>query len=125
MTITTNPLSSQGKYINTIVSKCRKKKGFLPDLNPQIYGLSMYTSTSGVYTIVNIVGNNFFPYGTTMVDFGSYRNISVNFYSSLNISFVIPIIAPPGVYIIKATSNTNQNFNPFLLYSNPVTYTLI
>lgn len=120
-----NPFDSQGKYINTLVSKCRKFKGFLPNLTPQIYGLSMYTSTSGVYTIVNIVGNNFFPYGTTSVDFGPYRNISVNFFSSLNISFVIPISAPPGVYTIKVTGNTNQNFNPFLLYSNPETYTLI
>ena len=122
---TTNPIADE---LSPIVRKIIKTpKGFLPNINPIINSLSTYTSKVGVYTVVYITGSNFFPFGTTSVKFGPYINIPVTYYSSFNISFVLPITSnniTSGNYIIQVTSINNSKLFPNILYSNKVTYTL-
>jgi len=102
---------------------CRKYVYNYPNFTPQILGLSTYTSVSGRYTKVKISGYNF-SCGTTIgysvVNFGQYQNIPVVFYSSDNISFVIPTIAIPGTYNVQVVNL----LYPTSTYSNMVTYTL-
>ena len=104
-------------------------KGFLPNINPIIYGLSTYTSQITTYTVVYISGANFFPFGTTTVTFGPLSNIPVTYYSSYNISFTLPqttrSILALGTYSVQVTSVNNMtNLFPSTVYSNTVLYTL-
>jgi hypothetical protein len=109
-------------------SKCRKYSGFYPNIKPIVYSFSTYTSVKNVYTLVNIVGENFFPNGTTAVNFGPYTNLPVIYNGSFNISFVVPSFSSstsvPITYDVYVTTTTNSNFNPFLLYSTPTSYTI-
>lgn len=112
--------------------KCRKYKGFLPSFTPEINSLSTYTSKAGLYKTVFINGLNFLPSGTTYVNFGPFTNLQVSYYSSFNISFVIPLKANVGTYKIVVVNVYNGNFSPrvnitgagVLNYSNSVQYTL-
>ena len=117
----------------TIVKKnCKLAKGFLPSFTPEIYSLSVDNSIAGEYSFVTITGNNFLPNGTTYVNFGSYQNISVSYYGSNNIAFVVPPNATAGYYNIVVVNNYTSNFgsrinnfyNTNLNYSNSVSYTL-
>jgi len=110
-------------FINTTQDTCRKYKGFLPNANPIINSISNISSSVGIYTIVYIRGNNFTPYSTS-VNFGFYKNLPILFYSSFYIYFVVPINAPIGNYNLQVTNNNNSNYNPGLLYSNIVNYTI-
>ena len=115
-----------------IAKKCKLSQGFLPSFTPEIYNISKNTSTSGTYSVVFIIGKNFLPNGTTYVNFGSYQNIPVSYFSSFNISFVIPVNAIIGSYNIVVVNNYTSNFgshinnfyNSNLNYSNSETYTL-
>jgi hypothetical protein len=118
----------------TIAKKCKLSQGFLPSFTPEIYNISKNTSVAGTYSVVFIVGKNFLPNGTTYVNFGNnYQNISVSYFSSYNISFVVPTNAIIGSYDIVVVNNYNSNFssntnnfyNSNLNYSNSETYTLI
>jgi hypothetical protein len=104
---------------------CRKSSSILPDIKPVIQNLSVTSSAVGVYTVVYIYGFNFAntgsTIGTSVVNFGSYTNLPVSFYSSQEISFIVPsIIAPIGNYSINVT---NLNY-PISLTSNSVSYTI-
>ena len=119
-TLTTSPI------VKRII---QNPKGFLPNINPIINGLSAYTSQIDVYTVVYISGLNFFPFGTTTVTFGPLSNIPVTYYSSYNISFILPqttrSILRVGTYSVQVTSiNNSTNLFPSTLYSNKVLYTL-
>lgn len=123
---TTNPIADE---LSPIVRKIIKTpKGFLPNINPIIYSLSTYSSKITAYTVVYITGSNFFPFGTTTVTFGPCTNLPITYYSSFNISFVLPITSnfsiTPGNYVIQVTSVNNRNLFPNIVYSNKVTYTL-
>ena len=115
-----------------IAKKCKLSQGFLPSFTPEIYSISKITSAAGAYSVVFIIGKNFLPNGTTYVNFGGYQNISVSYYSSNNISFVVPINAIIGPYDIIVVNNYSSNFsaninnfyNNNLNYSNSETYTL-
>jgi hypothetical protein len=115
-----------------IAKKCKLSQGFLPSFTPEIYNISKNTSTAGAYSVVFIVGKNFLPNGTTYVNFGTYQNISVSYFSSNNISFVVPANAIIGSYNIIVVNNYSSNFsaninnfyNSNLNYSNSETYTL-
>jgi hypothetical protein len=115
-----------------IAKKCKLSQGFLPSFTPEIYNISKNTSTAGAYSVVFIVGKNFLPNGTTYVNFGIYQNISVSYFSSNNISFVVPANAIIGSYNIIVVNNYSSNFsaninnfyNSNLNYSNSETYTL-
>jgi len=127
---TTNPLTDG---VSQVVKKCRVNKGFLPNINPIIYSLSTYTSNINDYTVIYITGENFFPFGTSYVKFGSLENLQVTYYSSLNISFSIPLsvfqtnnkLIRAGTYDVQVvTTNNSTNLFPTILYSNKVSYTL-
>ena len=116
-------LQSSLKFTVPSSAPCRKYSYYYPNYTPEIMGLSIYSSAAGAYTQVNISGNNF-SYGTqigySVVNFGTYQNIPVTFYGSNNISFIVPIIAPPGVYNIQVVNIWHPTSN----YSNILTYTL-
>ena len=97
---------------STIMKKCKLAKGFLPSFTPAIYNLTVYTSLAGAYSFVGITGTNFLPNGTTTVNFGTYKNIPVSYFSSFNISFVVPLNAPIGNYNVVVINTYNSNYSP-------------
>ena len=97
---------------STIKKKCKLAKGFLQSFTPAIYNLSVDTSLAGAYSFVGITGTNFLPNGTTTVNFGTYKNIPVSYFSSFNISFVVPLNAPIGNYNVVVINTYNSNYSP-------------
>lgn len=92
-----------------------------PDTSPIIYSLTPEESILSNYTICYINGKNFSKSnttGNTTVTFGDIKNIPVTFYSSLNISFVVPNNLFYGVYNVQVVNN---NY-PTSLYSNILEY---
>ena len=120
--------------INMYVTQvtCRLYSPVLPSFSPSINNLTVTTSVSGQYSLVYINGVSFFPNAITYVNFGSYTNIPITFYSSFNISFVVPLNAAAGNYNVVVANTYNGQFSPSVKhtysgvvnYSNPVTYTL-
>jgi hypothetical protein len=130
-----------GNYIsNTLLnntrdrSSCRRYKSVYPSFTPTINSLSVTSSVAGVYSNVMINGSNFLPpcYGTTYVNFGSFKNLPILFYSAFNLSFVVPLNAVPGNYNVQVVNIYNGNFSPSVNQSYPgipnlsnsITYTL-
>ena len=109
---------------NINVNKGRTYKGFYPNVNPLIYNLSSDTSVHGTYSLVYITGNNFLFDGSVRVNFGSFTNLPITFYGSTNISFIVPLDAPPGTYEVRVTSVDYTQVTPAIIYSNYVNYTL-
>jgi hypothetical protein len=119
---------------NITGTNCRLSKSFYPSFSPTISTLSVTTSVHGNYSLVYILGSNFLPpcYGTTYVNFGSFTNLPITFYSPFNISFVVPLNAPPGIYNVFVVNVYNSNFSPAVNqsypgnpnYSNTITYTV-
>jgi len=113
-------------------NKCFQKKPTVPSFVPTINNLSVYNSSPGAYSLVNINGGNFLPqcYGNTFVNFGPYKSLPITFYSSFNISFVVPENASIGFYNVTVVNVYNSNFSPAinqtypgtLTYSNSITY---
>lgn len=116
-------------------SDCRKVKPFYPSFAPTINSLSVTSSGSGVYSNVMINGSNFLPpsYGSTYVNFGPYKNLSITFYSTSAVSFIVPLNAVPGIYTVQVVNIYNGNFSPSVNqsypgipnFSNSITYTLV
>jgi hypothetical protein len=129
------PVDANGNYI--IPKNIRKKRyeNFYPSFNPVINDLSVNTSTAGLYSVVYIDGSNFFPpsNGITYVNFGNFTNLPITFYSSFNISFVVPLNATAGNYNVTVVNIYNGNFSQQVNtsypgipnYSNSLVYTLI
>lgn len=109
--------------INTQQNKCRKYKGFLPNITPIILSLSSYISAPGLYALVYISGQNFTPYNIS-VTFGTIQNIPIVYYSSFSISFVVPLNLSEGNYLVQVVENNANNLFPGLLYSNTLQYTI-
>ena len=125
---------SQGS-INKIAStrKCRKyNNAFFPSFTPELLSLSVITSISGVYSLVYVYGSNFLPNGTTFIQFGKLGFIPVTYYSSFELSFVVPLNALAGDYPVKVVNLYNGNFSPQinqsyagnLNFSQPINYTI-
>jgi len=131
-----NYLTSQFTSIDqtntTTTKKCRGYTGFYPSFTPVLSSLSVTTSSSGSYSLVYVTGSNFLPNGTTYINFGSFGNLSVTYYSSNNLSFVVPQNALAGNYNVQAVNIYNGNFSPQVSqsypgnpnYSNSITYTI-
>ena len=135
-----NPNATQPITNRTIINKnitgtnCRLSKSFYPSFSPTISTLSVITSVNGNYSLVYILGSNFLPpcYGTTYVNFGNFKQLPITFYSPFNISFVVPLNAPPGIYNVIVVNLYNGNFSPAVNqsyagnqnYSNTITYTV-
>jgi len=111
---------------------CSRNKGFLPSFTPILAGLSTTTSASGSYALVYVYGSNFLPGGTTFIQFGGLGYFPVTYYSSFNLSFIVPLNAIPGNYSVKVVNLYNGNFSPpvnqsysgNLNYSNSINYTI-
>lgn len=104
--------------------KCRKFEYKYPNTSPIIYSIFPAESQVDNYTVCYINGLNFSKENTTgnsTVTFGSITNIPVTFYSSLNLSFVVPNNLAAGTYNIQVINN---NYFPSTTYSNTVQYTL-
>jgi hypothetical protein len=129
-----NYINSVKTQINTTISRCLKSKGSLPSFTPVINNLSVNNSVAGVYSLVYINGSNFLPpcNGVTYVNFGAFKNLPITFYSSFNISFVVPINATAGSYNVVVVNVYNSNLSPAVNqsypgnpnYSNAITYTI-
>jgi hypothetical protein len=119
--------------IQTQRKKCFFVRNNLPSFTPIIYGLSQSSSNASIFTEIFITGENFFRNGTTYVNFGAIKNIPVTYYSSFNISFIVPTNATPGNYNVTATNIFNGNFSlpvqwtypPNLNNSNSINYTIL
>jgi hypothetical protein len=127
------------EYANSILNirdrtNCRKYKSVYPSFTPTINSLSVTSSVHGTYSNVMINGSNFLPpcYGTTFVNFGSFKNLPILFYSTSNISFVVPLNAVSGIYNVQVVNIYNGNFSPSVNqsyagnpnFSNSITYNL-
>ena len=88
---------------------------------PIIYNLSKTTSISGNFTEIYIFGLNFI-YQNTTVSFGTINNISISFFNSHTISFIIPSSFTTGIYSIKI--QTIQPLTHLATISNELFYTL-
>jgi len=111
---------------------CARNKGFLPSFTPILDGLSVTTSASGAYSLVYVNGSNFLPSGTTFIQFGGLGYLPVTYYSSFNLSFIVPLNAIAGNYAVKVVNLYNGNFSQpvnqsypgNLNFSNSITYTI-
>ena len=112
--------------------KCRKFNDFLPSFTPRLDNLSVTSSSAGDYSLVYVNGSNFLPNGTTFIQFGNLGYLPVTYYSSFNLSFVVPLNAVSGNYPVKVVNLYNGNFSPSvnqsyagnLNFSQPITYTI-
>jgi hypothetical protein len=114
---------SIGKTQLSVPFVCRRSVSLIPNLTPVISSLSQYSSSSGIYTIVRVYGNNFSLYGitgTSVINFGNFKNIPVSFYGSQEITFSVPTNALPGSYSVVVD---NSQY-PISSVSNSVNYTL-
>lgn len=124
-------------YLDLIKNKnktlnCLKNKGFLPSFTPNLFSLSHTTSSYGTYSIVYVNGSNFLPNATTFIQFGSFGYLPVTYYSSFNLSFIVPLNATAGNYQVKVVNLYNGNFSKEvnqsypgnLNFSNAITYTI-
>jgi hypothetical protein len=105
-------------------AKSRKADEKYPNTSPIINSISPSESVLGVYTVCYLSGLNFSKSTTTgnsTITFGEIKNIPITFYSSLNISFVVPInLIPNTTYDVKVINN----YYPTSLFSNIVKYTI-
>jgi hypothetical protein len=115
----TNPVTTASGNITTTQITCRLYKSLLPSFTPVISNLSVTSSAAGQYSLVYINGNNFFPNGITYVNFGPFKNIPVVYYSSFNISFVVPLNAAVGNYNVVVVNIYNGQFSTPVKYSYP------
>lgn len=109
---------------DTRVRRCLAYSAKYPSFTPEIYSLSTTSSIAGQYTQVFITGRNFQPFGTTFVQFGTFSsnivsNMLFTFYSSNNISFVVPLNATTGNYNVSAVNIYNGNFSFGVNQSSP------
>jgi hypothetical protein len=129
-----NYISSSLLY-NTRTNNCRKFQSVYPSFTPTINSMSVTNSVAGNYSNVMINGSNFLPpsYGSTYVNFGSFKQLPIVFYSTSSASFIVPLNANPGIYNVQVVNIYNGNFSPSVNqsyagtanFSNSIAYTLI
>jgi hypothetical protein len=101
---------------NSFTNNCRK--GFLPSFTPELANLSVTTSSYKAYSLVYVNGANFLP-NATFIQFGNFGYLPATYYSSFNISFVVPLNAVAGNYNVKVVNIYNGNFSPQVNQSYP------
>jgi hypothetical protein len=114
-----NPVTYNRRKRATL--NCRRYKSVYPSFTPTINSLFVRSSLAGEYSNVMINGSNFLPpsYGVTYVNFGPFKNLPITFYSTTAISFVVPLNALPGTYIVQVVNIYNGNFSPTVNQSYP------
>ena len=111
---------------------CRKSKSSYPSFTPILSSLSTTSSPLGGYSLVYVNGYNFLPNGTTFIKFGNYGYLPAIYYSSSNLSFVVPSNAAVGNYQVQVANRYDNNFSPQINQSYPgninlsnsITYTI-
>lgn len=103
----------------TTTRKCRKYSGFYPSFAPVLDTLSITSASSDSYNLVYVTGRNFLPNNTTFVKFGVDHCLPITYYSSFNISFVIPQHLHKGDYYVQVVNLYNNNFSPQVNQSYP------
>ena len=111
--------------VNTKIIRCRKYEPGYPSITPVINSLSITSSQQGIYTQVLVSGLNFFPFGKTVLNFGSYKNLPISYLSSFNISFVVPVDAIPGNYDVQLANISSTQVIPTFFYSNIINYVIV
>jgi hypothetical protein len=132
--ISSGLISSSIEYVSPkSTRKCRRlDRGFYPSFTPELSNLSVTTSAAGSYSLVYVNGSNFLPNGTTFVQFGNLGYLPVTYYSSFNLSFVVPLNAVAGNYPVKVvnlyngnfSTPVNQSYSGNLNFSQPINYTI-
>lgn len=110
------------KIILSTKKRILEKK--FPNTSPVISVVSPSQSILGDYTICYLTGLNFSKSNTTgnsTITFGDITNIPITFFSSLNVSFVVPNNLAAGTYSVQVVNN---NYFPSTLASNIVNYTI-
>jgi len=97
---------------------CRKFQGSYPSFVPTIERISISSSKTNTYSEVHVIGTNFLPNNTTYIQFGNV-NIPVTYYSSFNISFIVPLNASVGNHPVRVINIYNNNFSPSVTQSYP------
>ena len=128
----TNPIVTSKAIFDSTQRRCNQKKPVLPNFTPNVYSLSTTSSITGNYRQVYINGSNFLSSSSTYVNFGNYTEIPIIYYSSFNISFVIPLDARAGNYVVTVVnvyngnlnSSNNSSYQGSYNYSNPMNYTI-
>lgn len=131
-------------FVNRI---CPNIEKVFPNQTPIIYSLSQYSSNQGEYTVIYITGENF-VYGNSkngnssknteviMISnngTGEKTIIQTTYYSSNNISFVVPVNFSSGIYklyvSVKSTitggSSAAVSGVSTILFSNNVFYNIV
>ena len=99
---------------------CRKfTSSSYPSFTPILSDLSTTSSPFGGYSLVYVNGNNFLPNGTTFIKFGDYGYLPVTYYSSYNLSFVVPLDASIGIYPVQVVNLYNGNFSAQINQTSP------
>jgi hypothetical protein len=107
---------------------CKRYRGYYPNTTPVITGLSDYYFTAGVYHVVYIYGNNFYPNDVTKLDIigpnKTYENYPFIYFTNKCISFSIPADAFQGFYDLQIKNVDYRIIIPDYLYSGRVPYEL-
>jgi hypothetical protein len=103
----------------TQTRSCSFGRNNLPSFTPIIYGVSKTSSNAGMFAEVFITGENFFRNGTTYINFGNIQQLPITYYSSFNISFIVPIDVTAGNYKVTAVNIFNGNFSLPVKWSYP------
>jgi len=113
---------------------CGKFTNKYPNFTPAILKLSKTSSIKGEYSVVYINGLNFLhpSIGSTYVNFGPYTNLPIIYFSSINLSFVVPLnikvdkysVVVVNVYNGNFSYQTNNTYPGILNISNAVIYTI-
>ena len=113
---------------------CRKlNNSNYPSFTPILSSLSTTSSPFGGYSLVYVNGYNFLPNGTTFIKFGNYGYLPITYYSSSNLSFVVPLDAFINNYQVQVANLYNGNFSPQInqtsqgninLSTESITYTI-
>jgi len=99
-------LRNEKKYFCNTYRKITPSK-VLDNFKPFIDNLSKYSAVFNTYIKIYVYGENFFPYGQTIVDFGSIKNIEISYISQGSFFFEVPFISLPGTYNIIVKNNIN------------------
>jgi hypothetical protein len=99
-------LRNEKKYFCNTYRKFAPTK-VLDNFKPFIDNLSKYSAVFNTYIKIYVYGENFFPYGQTIVDFGSIKNIEISYISQGSFFFEVPFISLPGTYNIIVKNNIN------------------
>jgi len=95
---------------------CQKYKKNLINYDPTITYVTPEDSIYNKYTEVYVYGSNFFPNGSSFVKLGNIE-VSVSYYSSNLVTFIVPNNIGPGTYTLNVVNNIS--YSPINVTSVP------